>query len=45
LIHYQVLVKQTFYRGVMVNPPNVNIQDGPRKTSLPSVLHMSLLLY
>lgn len=25
LIHYQVLVKQTFYHGVMVNPLNVNI--------------------
>jgi hypothetical protein len=44
LIHYQVLVKQTFYHGVMVNPPNVNLQGGPRKSSPPSVLHVSLIL-
>jgi hypothetical protein len=26
LIYYQLLVKQTLYHGVMVNPLNVNIQ-------------------
>jgi hypothetical protein len=33
------------FHGYFVTAPENNIQDGPRKSSPPSFLHVSLILY
>ena len=34
-----------FYRNQKMHYYIIKVQDGPRKSSLPSVLHVSVLLY